>query len=422
MNVSRANLADYSRRVRPLVRLGEIQPTQSGAAWHLSASEDDVPRYRLTSNTVETSLREWVEATQPAILFEHEERSREKGDPRQEHGYVVGVLRLSEPEARSRGIDSQSGEWLYAELACAPDLVELLDEGRVRGTSPTLELGYVDDEGRDWPIVLRELSFVAEPRLRTQPRAAEVDSAALSDPGGRMARKMNRAARAKLLRHASTCAIHTKTGGRLVGRGVASLADAEDLEPGEILVVTDESGEPIATGTVEEIVEVAEEIEAAAEAGAGMTEPGEDDASMEDAESRLAKVEEVLARIMEHLDMASMSDRPKRAAKPSELQQLREKVQYMEAREQVRAELCDREIPAGGEERLIRMRLSDPGAYTFAASLLPRRKAPAQRVGLGDPVAANPNAALAGRVRQIAAEKGIPYHEARSLALREVNQ
>ena len=409
MNVSRANLADYSRRVRPLVRLGEIQPTQSGAAWHLSASEDDVSRYRLTADTVEASLREWVEATQPAILFEHEEIAREKGDPRQAHGYVVGVQRLDETEARSRGIESQSGEWLYAELACAPDLVELLDEGRVRGTSPTLELGYVDDEGREWPIVLRELSFVAEPRLRTQPRAAEVDSAALSDPGGRM-RKMSKAARGKVRAHHATCAIHTKAGGRLVGRGVASLADVEDLEPGEILVVTDESGEPIATGTVEEIVEVAEEIEAAAE-GVEMTEGEEDEASMQDAESRLAKVEEILARIMEHLDMASMSDKPKRGAKPSEVQQLREKVQWMEAREQVRAELCDREIPAGGEERLIRMRLSDPASYTFAASLLPRRKAPAQRVGLGDPVAAQGMTEL-DRAKSIAKAESISFGDA----------
>ena len=404
MKATRANLADYTRHVRPLVRLGSFVPAPGQPAWDFDAPATDLALRALKADEAAASLSAWVEATQPPILFEHEERERSKGDPREEHGYVVGVLRLSESEARERGVESQSGDWLYAELACAPDLDRLISERRVRGVSPGLALGYEDDEGREWPVVLRELSFVAEPRLRTQPRAADVVSAALSDPGGRMARKLTKAVRARVRKHAASCTMKDSKG-RLVGVGLAQLADAGDLEPGDVVVVSTEDGDPIATTTVEELTAVAEEIEAEAVVDEGeMGEPDEE-MPMADVESRIARIEEMLAQIMGG-QQAAMKDR----AKPSEVAQLRDRLAYLETREAVRVELSDREIPAGGEEQLVRLRMQDAKAYTFTASLLPRRKAPASRVNLGDP--AQPGATELDRARAVQAAEQIPFSEA----------
>ena len=368
----------------------------------------------MSPDDAEVSLREWVESTQPPILFEHEEVERGKGDPRREHGYVTGVLRLTEAEARERGIASQRGEWLYAEIAAAPDLDSLIEAEQVRGVSPGLELGYQDDEGREWPVVLRELSFVAEPRLRTQPRAADVVSAALRDPGGRsMAKRMTKAVRARVQKHAATCTMKDK-GGRLLGRGLAQLADAEDLEPGDVVVISTEDGDPIATATVEDLAAVAEEIEAVAvEADVEMAEAEEDTEMADTVEDRIARIEEMLARLLGGAE-ATMKDK----AKPSEVAQLRERVAYMEAREELRAELGDREIPAGGEDTLVRLRMSDRKAYSFAASLLPRRKTPAARVSLGDP--AQSGASELDRARAVQAAEQISFGEALLRVRREV--
>jgi len=376
--MSRIALADTVRRVRPLAPLRPFVPNPDRADvwWDASAEATDSSLREFTADDFAASLTEWVRLTEPPICHGH---ATAVGHPEIETGRVVGVLRLSENEAKELGIESQSGDWLYAECACLPSLAELIDSQQLRGTSPGLQSSYLDDEGRLWPVILRELSFVREPRLRTQPRAAEIDAANLGDI-------MLAPAFTRRLRAARTITIAKRDGTVLYDGALAGCRMA-DLPGGEPVTVT-EGDESIAMTTPEELATAMSE-EAVMEEGGDLVEALT--AALETLDGELKeKARELLDMLtaaagaggMAAEIAAEMSDKSPKG----ELAALRNQVALLKAERSVDTDLLGKVLPVGvGRDKLLECHMRDPIAYAIALSALPNRpRLATERINLGD--------------------------------------
>ena len=389
----RIALADTVRRVRPLAPLRPFvpDPDRADVWWDPSAQATNPAALEFTSDDFAASLAEWVEATQPPIWHGH---APPPGSPEIESGRVVGVIRLTEAEARDRGIESQSGDWLYAECACLPGLAELVDSQQLRGTSPGLQANYTDDEGRVWPVILRELSFVMQPRLRTQPRAAEIDAANLGDamPAPKFARRL----------HAAKTVTVAKRDGTVLYEGAPLSCRMQDLPASEPITVA-EAGETIAVTTPEEY-------------GAAMAcEPAKMEDASDLAEVLAAALDTLPEAAKEHaralLDIlagtAAAAGAVAEMADGGEVAKLRREVARLRAEREVDADLAGRVVPPGvTRERLLECRMRDADAYQIALSALPARpKLATERINLSDakPVTGTPEQASAAALTIAAA-------------------
>lgn len=405
--MSTAALADTIRVVRPLAPLRRFLAADKGAWWDFGAASTDPAARAFTPEDAETMLREWVTRAHPPVLREH--------DPERDGwGWLTGVLRVDEAEAIARGMETQTGDWLYAEIAATPRLVQAMDDGEVRLVSPLLVKGYTDDEGREWPLILAEVSFVAAPRLRTQPRPEDIDAAQLMDTPMRKIKGR----RIVLADHAGT----------VLAAGAANVAMMADLDADDIVTVTDaETGEVLISGTVAEVTDAAE-----------MEDDGEDKAPLTDAADLQAKLDAASpdvrdAAIRAAMDVltagtatmadpektegAAMSDKTGTAALKRRVADLEARLEAQRIDAAVTAVMSDRILPPGcGRDTALHF--AKLGGETFrlwAAGLPKRPRVQTERAKMNDATPAS-SAARPGEdpaaVRAYAASNGISYAQA----------
>jgi hypothetical protein len=368
------------RRVRPLAPLSPFvpDPNREDVWWDPSADATDPTRLEFTPDDFTASLSEWVETTQPPIWHGHVKPP--DGTPETQWGRIVGVIRLTEEQAHARGIDSQVGEWLYAEMACNEELTAMLDSGALRGTSPGgLQANYLDHDGRRWPVVLREISFVREPRLRTQPRAEQIDASDLRDTMPTTPPKWTKRARA------AKSVTLAKRDGTVLYTGALASCNMSDLPTGEAITMA-EGADTIAVTTSEELGEAMKADPATMEDGSDLVEvlTAAMDALPEEAKALARQLLDMLAGVAAAAPMAaSMRDAVPANA---EIAALKAKLAKIEAERAVESDLSTRMLPPGvTRDELLECSMRDPKAYAIALKAMPAKPQLAtERVNLSD--------------------------------------
>lgn len=130
----------------------------SGVTLDLDASEDEPSEGRLTRATALKSIQDWIAHYRPPILREHERNG-------EAYGEIVRVVEVTQKQAAEWGVE-QRGDAVWGVARLHPTMRDAYDDGRLRTTSPHLAMGYVDDEGTQWPLVMHELSAVSDPRQK----------------------------------------------------------------------------------------------------------------------------------------------------------------------------------------------------------------------------------------------------------------
>lgn len=170
MSTSRLLSVTLSERQALLWSLarGKLVPRKGGPTWDLDAAETDAASLRFRWEDVVASLSEWLEAYEPPIIVEHggdlPTRDPETGIPIA-YGRVVGVRKVTQEEADAAGVP-QPTDAIYSLAEVVPALADLLESGRVPYFSPGLSADYTDDEGRHWPLIVRELTLTLDPRQK----------------------------------------------------------------------------------------------------------------------------------------------------------------------------------------------------------------------------------------------------------------
>ena len=165
-----------------LIPRGQVLVREGGPVWDFDAEATDPGAARFRWDDVVKSISEWVAMARPPVLMEHQRPG--PGEAVEIWGHVVEAFALTAAEAKAAGIEAHTlTDSLYARIAPGPELAELRAAGKVGPCSPGLEAGFVDDDGRRWPLVLWELSHTSAPRQRSrQPTPQSLLAAALSDP------------------------------------------------------------------------------------------------------------------------------------------------------------------------------------------------------------------------------------------------
>lgn len=170
MSTSRLLSVTLSERQALLWSLarGKLVPRKGGPTWDLDAAETDAASLRFRWDDVVSSLSEWLEVYEPPIIVEHggdlPTRDPETGIPIA-YGRVTGVKKVTQDEAESAGVP-QPTDAIYSLAEVDPALADLLESGRVPYFSPGLSADYTDDEGRHWPLIVRELTLTLDPRQK----------------------------------------------------------------------------------------------------------------------------------------------------------------------------------------------------------------------------------------------------------------
>lgn len=154
-------LSDGARRLVWALPRGAFLPRAGGPTWDLDADATEPAKFRFRWADAVASLRDWLAGYAPPVLVDH--RATLPGA--EAFGVVTGVYEVTEAEARAAGVE-QAGDALYLTIEPRADIAELFDAGGLPYTSPCLRADYTDDEGRHWPIILRELSFTNDPRQK----------------------------------------------------------------------------------------------------------------------------------------------------------------------------------------------------------------------------------------------------------------
>lgn len=167
-------LADRSENERVLWALPRGPWSRSdGVVFDLDAEVDDIENRRLTWDTTVASLSEWIALARPPVLMNHNSNGDNEGQSRR-------LVVLKKAQAEAHGIEQPTDEAAYVSAELVESRLRAYDEGKNPTMSPHVQLGYVDSTGRRWPIVLREISFAADQRLKPQ-HARNLTSARLSE-------------------------------------------------------------------------------------------------------------------------------------------------------------------------------------------------------------------------------------------------
>ncbi|NRA58103.1 MAG: hypothetical protein HRU13_08350, partial [Phycisphaerales bacterium] len=147
-----------TERVIWLCPRGEIVGS-NGTRLGLDGNADEHTEGDLTWDTAMDSLSRFVAGYHPPILFEHDSDGFTRGE-------VVRVVPMTEEEQAAAGIpaDKIKGEAAFGVANFHPSMAQAYDEGLLTRTSPHFVMGYVDDEGTEWPLAMLELSAVSKPR------------------------------------------------------------------------------------------------------------------------------------------------------------------------------------------------------------------------------------------------------------------
>jgi len=178
----RITLSDGASRLVWAIPRGQILPRAGGPTWDLDADATEPSKLRFRWADVVASLADWLDSYAPPLLVNHGAELTGA----ESFGMVTGLREVTEADARTAGVD-QAGDALYLTIEPRADIVDLFDAGGLPYTSPGLRADYTDDEGRHWPIILRELSFTADPRQKRRQvpttAAASLAAALLSEVG-----------------------------------------------------------------------------------------------------------------------------------------------------------------------------------------------------------------------------------------------
>jgi hypothetical protein len=339
MNVIRVSLADGAQRVVWAIPRGQIVTRRNGPRWDLDAETTDPASLQWRWDDAVDSLRRWLAAYKPPIVYEHDYRDRAPGEPVPARGHVVGLFTMDADDAAESGIDLRGApEALFFVLEPDDVTAALLDSGSLPYTSPMLEANYEDDAGEVWPLVLTHHSFVRNPRQKTR----QVPTTELRDSPPRLG------AAACLSEFDPPC----DTG--------VTMQDKEETAPMED-----------GAGGGDALMELAEMVRTLAE--------------------RLDRIETAMAETPEDEPAAMSDDTPadtETAKLRAEVDALKGELVRRDASEQVRAIMSERDVPADAADLLTDLRVESPKRFDAIVALLPRRSTPKTRPATSPSVAA----------------------------------
>jgi hypothetical protein len=167
--------SDSDRRLVWALPRGKFRPSRySPAVWDLDAETTDAKARRFTWADAVDSITRWLGTFQPPIKIEHgaiDGLAKPSDDALLNevatYGLVTGAREVDEATARAMGIE-QDGDALHFEIAPVAEVARMMRDKQLPYTSPALLCGFIDDEGTEWPLIVRELSFTASPRLTTR--------------------------------------------------------------------------------------------------------------------------------------------------------------------------------------------------------------------------------------------------------------
>lgn len=226
----RITLSDGASRLVWAIPRGQILPRAGGPTWDLDADATEPGKLRFKWADVVASLTDWLAAYAPPLLVNHGAELTGA----ESFGMVTGLREVAEADARAAGVD-QAGDALYLTIEPRADIVSLFDAGGLPYTSPGLRADYTDDEGRHWPIILRELSFTADPRQKRRQvpttAAASLAAALLSEVGMPPETEVEIKTEPEGDPLAALAAVVADIAKRLEALEAAKMADAPPVEP-----------------------------------------------------------------------------------------------------------------------------------------------------------------------------------------------